>query len=46
MMSVLSYFIIHNDYKKLIPNIGFTCDGHMGNLVNVFDVEFPEQFSD
>jgi DnaJ-class molecular chaperone len=38
--------IIPNGYKKIIPNMGFTRDGHTGNLVIVFDVKFPEKLSE
>jgi DnaJ-class molecular chaperone len=38
--------IIPNGYKKIIPSMGFTRDGHTGNLVIVFDVKFPEKLSD
>jgi len=38
--------IIPNGYKKIIPSMGFTRDGHTGNLVIVFDVKFPDKLSD
>jgi DnaJ-class molecular chaperone len=38
--------IIPNGYKKIIPSMGFTRDGHTGNLVIIFDVKFPEKLSD
>lgn len=38
--------IIPNGYKKIIPNMGFTRDGHTGNLIIVFDVKFPEKLSE
>ena len=38
--------IIPNGYKKIIPSMGFSRDGHTGNLVIVFDVKFPEKLSD
>ena len=38
--------IIPNGYKKIIPNMGFTRDEHTGNLVIIFDVEFPEKLSE
>jgi DnaJ-class molecular chaperone len=38
--------IIPNGYKKVIPNMGFTRDEHVGNLIIVFDVKFPEKLSD
>jgi DnaJ-class molecular chaperone len=38
--------IISNGYKKLIPNMGFTRDDHTGNLLIIFNVNFPEKLSD
>jgi DnaJ-class molecular chaperone len=38
--------IIPNGYKKVIPNMGFSRDEHIGNLIIVFDVKFPEKLSD
>jgi len=38
--------IINNGYNKVIPNMGFSRDEHMGNLVIVFEVKFPEKLSD
>lgn len=38
--------IISYGYKKLIPNMGLSRDGHTGNLLIVFDVKFPEKLSD
>lgn len=38
--------IISHGYKKLIPNMGLSRDGHTGNLLIVFDVKFPEKLSD
>lgn len=38
--------IIPNGYKKIIPNMGFTRDGHTGNLIIIFDVKFPEKLSE
>jgi len=38
--------IIPNGYKKIIPNMGFSRDGHTGNLIIVFDVKFPEKLSE
>jgi DnaJ family protein A protein 2 len=37
--------IISHGYKKIIPNMGFTREGHTGNLLIVFDVKFPEKMS-
>jgi len=38
--------IIPNGYKKVIPNMGFSRDEHTGNMIIVFDVNFPEKLSD
>lgn len=38
--------IIPNGYKKIIPNMGFSRDEHVGNLIIVFDVKFPEKLAD
>ena len=38
--------IIPNGYKKVIPNMGFSRDEHVGNLIIVFDVKFPDKLSD
>ena len=38
--------IIPNGYKKVIPNMGFTRDEHVGNLIIVFDVKFPEKLTE
>jgi DnaJ-class molecular chaperone len=38
--------IISHGYKKLIPNMGLSRDGHTGNLLIIFDVKFPEKLSD
>jgi len=38
--------IISHGYKKLIPNMGLTRDGHTGNLLIIFDVKFPEKLSE
>jgi DnaJ-class molecular chaperone len=38
--------IIPNGYKKIIPSMGFSRDGHTGNLVIIFDVKFPEKLSE
>ena len=37
--------IISNGYKKMIPNIGFTRDSHMGNLIIIFTVNFPDKLT-
>ena len=35
--------IIQPNYNKIIPNMGLTRDGHTGNLIIQFLVEFPEK---
>ena len=38
--------IINNGYRKIIPNMGFCRDQHVGNLIITFNVLFPEKISD
>jgi DnaJ-class molecular chaperone len=38
----LSGNIITPEYKKLIPNMGFTRGTHQGNLILIFHVKFPD----
>jgi DnaJ-class molecular chaperone len=38
--------VICQNYKKVIPNMGLTRDEHLGNLVIIFNVKFPEQLSE
>ena len=38
--------IIPNGYQKIIPSMGFSRDGHTGNLIITFDVKFPEKLSE
>ena len=38
--------IISHGYRKVIPNMGFTREQHVGNLIIMFDVKFPEKISD
>lgn len=38
--------IICQNYQKVIPNMGLMRDGHLGNLVIIFNVKFPEQLSE
>jgi DnaJ-class molecular chaperone len=38
--------IIGNGYRKIIPNMGFSRDQHVGNLIIMFTVQFPEKISD
>jgi len=37
--------IISHGYQKVIPNMGFSREGHTGNLVIIFNVKFPEKLS-
>jgi len=38
--------IIPPNYKKIIPNMGLTRDGHTGNLIVTFTVEFPSTLTE
>ena len=38
--------IIVPNYKKVIPNMGLTRDGHTGNLIITFTIEFPSQLTE
>jgi DnaJ-class molecular chaperone len=38
--------IISHGYRKIIPNMGFSRDGHTGNLIIIFNVKFPDRLSD
>jgi hypothetical protein len=38
--------IINHGYRKIIPNMGFSRDNHVGNLIILFHVNFPEKISD
>ncbi len=38
--------IIYQGYRKTINGLGFTRDQHVGNLVIIFNVRFPERLSD
>ena len=38
--------IIPSEYVKIIPNMGLTREGHTGNLLIHFHVEFPEKLSE
>jgi DnaJ family protein B protein 4 len=38
--------IIPPEYIKIIPNMGLTRDGHTGNLLIHFHVDFPEKLSE
>ena len=37
--------IITPEYKKIIPNMGLTREGHTGNLIVIFHIEFPEKLT-
>jgi len=37
--------IICPEYKKIIPNMGLTREGHTGNLIVIFHVDFPEKLT-
>jgi DnaJ-class molecular chaperone len=38
--------IISHGYQKIIPNMGFTREGHTGNLIIMFQVKFPEKLDE
>ena len=38
--------IINHGYKKIIPGMGLSRDDHVGNLVIIFSVRFPDKLSD
>lgn len=37
--------IVPSGFRKIIPNMGFTRDSHVGNLIIIFDVTFPAKLS-
>jgi DnaJ family protein A protein 2 len=37
--------IITPEYRKIIPNMGLTREGHTGNLIVIFHIEFPEKLT-
>jgi DnaJ-class molecular chaperone len=37
--------IIYNGYQKIIPQMGLSRDEHVGNLIIVFQVKFPDKLS-
>ena len=37
--------IITPEYRKIVPNMGLTREGHNGNLIVVFHIEFPEKLT-
>ena len=38
--------IISSGYNKIIPNMGFSRDQHIGNLIIMFDINFPSKLSE
>lgn len=38
--------VIKPGYSKVIPGLGLKRDGHVGNLIVIFDIEFPENLDD
>ena len=38
--------IISSGYKKIIPNMGFSREQHIGNLIIMFDIKFPDKLSE
>jgi len=38
--------IIKPGYEKVIPNMGLGRDGHTGNLIIVFQIEFPDKLEE
>ena len=38
--------VIKPHYKKIIPNMGLSREDHVGNLIIVFDIIFPERLTD
>ena len=38
--------IISSGYNKIIPNMGFSRDQHIGNLIIMFDIKFPDKLSE
>ena len=45
MNNLTNHTIIRPNYRKHIPNLGMVKNGHTGDLVIVFEVEFPETLS-
>lgn len=41
-----SKHIIYQNYRKNIPNMGLIRDNHVGNLIIIFNVKFPETLSE
>jgi DnaJ family protein A protein 2 len=38
--------IIRPNYNKVIPNMGLERDGHTGNLIITFQVDFPDKLDE
>ena len=38
--------IISHGYRKIIPNMGFSRDSHIGNLIIIFNVKFPDKLTE
>jgi DnaJ-class molecular chaperone len=38
--------IISPEYRKIIPKMGLSRDEHLGNMIIIFHVEFPEKLSE
>jgi len=38
--------IISPEYRKIIPKMGFTRDEHVGNMIIIFHIEFPEKLNE
>jgi DnaJ-class molecular chaperone len=38
--------IVSPGYKKILNNMGFTRENETGNLIIIFDIEFPEKLTD
>ena len=38
--------IIHANYKKIVPKLGMKRDNHIGNLIIIFSVMFPEKLEE
>jgi DnaJ-class molecular chaperone len=38
--------IISSGYNKIIPNMGFSRDQHIGNLIIMFNIKFPDKLSE
>jgi DnaJ family protein B protein 4 len=37
--------IITPEYRKIVPNMGLTREGHTGNLIVLFHIDFPEKLT-